>query len=43
MFRVLVLENNEYIDKTGWLSMETPVSYLDKFKGLNYIVEYKRK
>ena len=43
MFRVLVLENNEYIDKTGWLSMELPISYLDKFKGLNYIVEYKRK
>ena len=43
MFRVLVFEGNEYIDKTGWLSMELPISYLDKFKGLNYIVEYKRK
>ena len=42
MFRVCVKENGKFVDKTGWLSMELPISYLDKFKGQNYIVEYKR-
>lgn len=43
MFRVLVLEDNKFVDKTGWLPMETPISYLEKFKGQRYEVEYMRK
>ncbi len=42
MFRVMIQYNGTYIDLSGWLSLQTPLSYLDQFKDLDYTLEFKK-